>query len=372
MGFAEQVTNLYQVIPLFTEIPFFAKKLLGNTVQSWLLALTFGSILGIVFISIKNLFSHRLQARAKQSFAKWDDDVLNVYSRTKSSFILVLALYIAFQGLSLSKRAEYFIDIGFAFCFFVQMFTWADRAILVLIRRQGRVSANKHSDFKDPKDIILSFIGRFLVYTIIVLMFLDNFGVNITALVTGLGVGGIAIALAVQNILGDLIASISIAMDKPFAVGEFICVNGTMGTVEKIGLKTSRLRSVNGELIILPNSDILKQSIQNYKRLTERRVTLRLGIVYESSEDQAKLVPQLIKQAVSESAKTRFERAHFYAFGPSSLDFECMYWVLDSEYMALMDCQQEVNFKLLRLFKDHDIKFAYPTQTVYYQQSPTT
>jgi small-conductance mechanosensitive channel len=369
LGFTEQVTNLYQEIPLFAEIPFLAKKLLGNPVQSWLIALAFGSILGMILIYIKNLFSHRLQKRAKQSVAKWDDDVLNIYSRTKSNFILILAIYIAFQGLSLSKRVEHFIDVGFAACFFAQMFVWADRAILVAIRRQGRVSATKHSDFKDPKDIILSFVGRFLIYTIIVLMFLDNLGVNITALVTGLGVGGIAIALAVQNILGDLIASISIAMDKPFAVGETIAVSGSVGTVEKIGLKTSRIRSLNGELIILPNSDILKQCIQNYKHLTERRVTLRLGIVYETPEDKAKLVTTLIQQAVTESAKTRFERAHFYAFGPSSLDFECMYWILDSEYLTLMDCQQDVNFKILKLFKDHDIRFAYPPQTVYYQQS---
>jgi len=344
-------------------------KILGNTVQSWAIAIVFGAILAIALIYLKNLFRHRLFIRAKKSYVKWDDDVFSIYERTKSSFILILAFYIAFQGLSLSKSMEHFIDVAFAASFFAQMFIWVDRALLVAIRRQGRVSASKHSDFKDPKDIILSFVGRFLAYTIIVLMFLDNLGVNITALITGLGVGGIAIALAVQNILGDLIASISIAMDKPFAVGEAIAVNGAAGTVEKIGLKTSRIRSVNGELIILPNSDILKQSIQNYKHLTERRVTLRLGIVYETSEAKAKLVPELIKQAISQSLKTRFDRAHFCAFGPSSLDFESMYWVLDCEYMALMDAQQDVNFRILSLFKEHDIKFAYPTQTVFYQQS---
>ncbi len=369
LGLSEQVTTLYQEIPLLTELPILSVKVLGNTVQSWVIAIVFGIFLAAVLVYLKNTFNQRLFIRAKKSYVKWDDDIFSIYERTKSSFLFVLAVYIAFQGLSLSKRLEHFIDVAFAAAFFAQMFVWADRAILVAIRSQSRVSASKHSDFKDPKDIILSFVGRFIVYTIIVLMFLDNLGVNITALITGLGVGGIAIALAVQNILGDLIASISIAMDKPFAVGEAVAVNGAIGTVEKIGLKTSRIRSVNGELIILPNSDILKQSIQNYKHLTERRITLRLGIIYETSEAKAKLVPLLIKQAVEQSPKTRFDRAHFCAFGPSSLDFESMYWVLDSEYLALMDAQQEVNFRILSLFKEHEIKFAYPTQTVFYQQS---
>jgi small-conductance mechanosensitive channel len=138
-----------------------------------------------------------------------------------------------------------------------------------------------------------------------------------------------------------------------------------MGTVEKIGVKTTQIRSVNGELIILPNSDLLKQSIQNYKRLSERRIVLRIGIIYETDDDKIRSVPSLLKTAISQVSKTRIDRVHFSAFGPSSLDFEAVYWILDAEYEILMDAQQEVNLKVLELFKKNSINFAYPTQTVF-------
>jgi small-conductance mechanosensitive channel len=371
MEISNEISTLYHEIPMLFDIPILSKKIISNTLQSWIIALTVGLLLGLLLNFLRALLARRFRTLARQTKASWDDDFVTVYERTKASFIFLSSYYFSFQGLTFSSGTNHFLDVVFSTTLFLQMILWADKAIFVFVRRQGKIAAKSYSEFRDPKDVILSFVGRFLVGILLILLFLDNLGVNITALITGLGVGGIAIALAVQNILGDLIASISIAMDKPFAVGEAIAVAGLTGTVEKIGLKTTQIRSVNGELIILPNSDLLKQSIQNYKRLSERRVILRLGIVYETPEEKIRAVPSLLKLAIGDTSKTRIERAHFSSFGPSSLDFEAVYWILDSEYNALMDAQQDVNLKVLSLFKKNDIKFAYPTQTIFSYLSKT-
>jgi small-conductance mechanosensitive channel len=365
MEITNEISALYHEIPLLFDIPMLSKKLFANTLQAWFVAITVGFLLGLILHLLRGVLAKKLRSLARQTTASWDDDFITVYERTKASFIFITCFYVSFQGLTLSKGTNHFLDVVFSIALFVQLILWADKAIFVFVRRQGKVVVRSYSEFKDPKDVILSFVGRFFVGVLLILLFLDNLGVNITALVTGLGVGGIAIALAVQNILGDLIASISIAMDKPFAVGEVIAVAGHMGTVEKIGVKTTQIRSVNGELIILPNSDLLKQSIQNYKRLSERRIVLRIGIIYETDDDKIRSVPSLLKTAISQVSKTRIDRVHFSAFGPSSLDFEAVYWILDAEYEILMDAQQEVNLKVLELFKKNSINFAYPTQTVF-------
>jgi small-conductance mechanosensitive channel len=214
--------------------------------------------------------------------------------------------------------------------------------------------------------MLASLVGRVVLWAIAALVTLDNLGFNITTLMASLGIGGIAVALAVQNILGDIFSSVSIALDKPFVIGDFIVVDSFMGTVEYIGMKTTRLRSLGGEQIVFSNTELLKNRIRNYKRMQERRVAFEFGVAYETPAEELERIPQLVKEIVSnEKLETRFDRAHFKTYGDSALQFEVVYFVLDPDYNKYMDIQQDINLALLRAFRTRNITFAYPTRTLH-------
>jgi small-conductance mechanosensitive channel len=203
-----------------------------------------------------------------------------------------------------------------------------------------------------------------LVWIVIFLLALQNFGVNITALITGLGIAGIAVALAVQNILGDVLASLSIVIDKPFVIGDYIVVDTFQGTVEDVGLRTTRLKSLSGEQIIFSNAELLKARIRNYKRMTERRATFTIGLQYDTPADKVERVPGIIHDLITSIPQTRLDRTHFQGFGDSSLNVETVYFVLVPDYNVYMDIQQQINLTLLRRFAAEGIEFAFPTRTV--------
>lgn len=196
-------------------------------------------------------------------------------------------------------------------------------------------------------------------------MILDNLGVNITGLVAGLGIGGIAVALAVQNILGDLLASLSIVLDKPFVIGDFIVVDSLSGTIEHIGLKTTRIRSLSGEQLIFSNNDLLKTRIRNYKRMSERRIVFSFGIIYQTPTEKLKNVNKIVRDIIEKTENARFDRVHFKEYGDSSLNFEVVYFVIDPDYNIYMDVQESINLEIFRQFGEEGIEFAYPTQTLY-------
>lgn len=204
----------------------------------------------------------------------------------------------------------------------------------------------------------------------IILMSLSSLGINISALVTGLGVGGIAVALAAQNVLGDLLASLSIVLDKPFVVGDLIVTRTEKGTVEHIGIKTTRLRSVSGEQLILSNKDLLESRVQNFKSLKERRVLQGFGVTYSTSANVLEEIPEMVKKIVTSYEKLRFDRCHFIKYGASSLDFEVVFFVLDSDYTLYMDHQQKILLAIFREFENRGIEFAFPTETIYIEKIP--
>jgi small-conductance mechanosensitive channel len=217
----------------------------------------------------------------------------------------------------------------------------------------------------------VAFIGRILMWGIVLLVALANVGVDVTALVAGLGVGGIAVALAVQNILGDLFASFSIVLDRPFVIGDFIIVGDYMGTVEHVGLKTTRLRSLSGEQLVFSNTDLLGSRIRNYKRMYERRVVFTLGVVYQTTARQLEKIPQILREIIETQEPVRFDRAHFKEYGAHSLNFEIVYWILNPDYNIYMDIQQAINLQIYARFEQEGIDFAYPTQTLYFRQENT-
>ncbi len=206
--------------------------------------------------------------------------------------------------------------------------------------------------------------ARVLLWSVVVLAMLSNLGVNITAFIASLGVGGIAVALAVQNILGDLFASLSIAVDKPFEVGDFIVIGPLAGTVEHVGLKTTRIRSLGGEQIVMANASMISSTIQNYKRLQERRIVFEFGLSYDTPTEAVTKAPAIVEEIIKSQQQVRFDRAHLRGFGKEALEFECVYIVLDPGYNLYMDIQQAINFRLLECFGSIGARFAVPVRAI--------
>jgi small-conductance mechanosensitive channel len=210
----------------------------------------------------------------------------------------------------------------------------------------------------------LGFISRTVLWSIVFLLALENFGFDVTALVAGLGVTGIAVALALQNILGDLFASLSIVLDKPFVVGDYIVVDTHQGTVDRIGLKTTRVRSLSGEQIVFSNADLVKSRLRNFKRMQERRVAFTFGVTYQTPEALLTRIPDIVRDIINARPSARFDRAHFQSFGEYALVFEVVYFVTTPDYALYMDIQQAINLGLLGRFRQEGITFSYPTRTL--------
>lgn len=287
-----------------------------------------------------------------------------VLEGTSNVLLLLAALLV---GLSVLDLPERWLDRVGSLWFVVaalQIGLWSNRAIaLGLARYFARHSAEGF--YQGSALATLSAWGaRVLLWSMVLLAMLSNLGVNITAFVASLGVGGIAVALAVQNILGDLFASLSIAVDKPFEVGDFIVIGPLAGTVEHIGLKTTRIRSLGGEQIVMANAGMISSTIQNYKRLQERRIVFEFGLSYDTPTEAVKKAPGIVAQVIKAQHQVRFDRAHLRGFGKESLEFECVYIVLDPGYNLYMDIQQAINFQLLEQFAGIGAKFAVPARAI--------
>jgi small-conductance mechanosensitive channel len=280
--------------------------------------------------------------------------------------VLALALRVSILPLQLDGRADAFLRGIVVVALAWQTAIWAGLVVesLVDLYVTKRLDENGHSESSVASTAVFKVLAKIAAYLVVVLVALDNMGVDITALVAGLGVGGIAIALAVQNIVGDLFSSMTIALDKPFVVGDFIVVDDKMGTVEKIGIKTTRVRALSGEQLVFGNSDLLGSRIQNFKRMQERRILFTIGVIYPTSSEQLEAIPGLIREAVEAQQNARFDRSHFKQFGAYSLDFETVYYVTVPDYPAYMSVQQSINLQLFRRFAEEGIEFAYPTQTL--------
>jgi small-conductance mechanosensitive channel len=237
------------------------------------------------------------------------------------------------------------------------------------LRRIGRARAGGETPEGEQAALStlagLRWLALGICYALIVLLALQNLGVDVTALVAGLGIGGIAVALAVQNILGDLFASLTIALDKPFVGGDFIIVGSDMGTVEHVGLKTTRVRSLWGEQLVFGNADLLSSRIRNFKRMNQRRVVFGFGVVYQTPPDIVEAIPGIVRECIEAGPGVKFDRCHFYRFGASSLDFEAVYYVNTPDYNTHMDVQQGIHLAIARRFRERGIAFAFPTQTVH-------
>ncbi len=344
---------------------------LGNSVIIWLISLAIAFIVFIILILIQKMVVRHLSKLAVRTITQIDDLMLAVLSKTKMSFLFIVALYAGSNLLGIPKKVNEIWNKFFFIAVVVQIGFWLSEGITFLIRLnvKKRMTDNVASAATIS---ILGFIGKFLLWSIILLLILDNLGVNITSLVTGLGIGGVAVALATQNILGDLFASLSIVIDKPFVPGDFITIDQFMGTVENIGLKTTRLRSLGGEQLIFSNTDLLKSRIRNYKRMTERRIEFSFGVTYQTPPEKLPLINDIVRDIIQQQPQVRFDRVHFKEYGESALNFQAIYYVLNVDYNFYMDIQQAINLGIYQRFGQEKIEFAYPTRTIFVQQEATT
>ena len=338
--------------------------LLGNSVRQWFIAAVVATAVVLLLRVVAAALVTRITALSRRTTTEWDDIIAGALAKTKFLFLLVLAVFAATYGLTLSDRARGAVDSLVVVALLIQSGLWAG---FVLTR--WLASYRKREIQEDPAAATtmsaLGFVGQIGLWTAILLLALDNVGVDITALVAGLGIGGIAVALAMQNVLGDLFASLSIVLDKPFVLGDFLIVDEHLGNVEHIGLKTTRVRSLWGEQLIFSNSDLLNSRIRNFGRMQERRTVFALGVTYQTPREKLTRIPGILREAVEAQEKTRFDRSHFKAYGDFSLNFETVYYVTVADYNAYMDVQQAINLRIHERFEEEGIEFAYPTQTLF-------
>lgn len=336
---------------------------LGNTLPRWALAAAVAVGALFLLVLLRRFFRQRYERMAATAEVEFLETAFRVAQRTTVLFLLTVSLAAGLSTLSLTDRQLAVVTTVAILAFCWQAGLWMTTALTAWLERRRLQVVPGHPGAGSSLDII-GFIGRAVIWVIVLLLTLDNAGVNITTLVAGLGIGGVAVALAVQTTLGDLLASLSIAFDKPFVIGDFLIVGDFMGSVEAIGIKSTRLRSLTGEQLILSNADLLASRIRNYQSLRERRVVFTVPVSPDTSRDQIRKLVAKIRSFIEKHKDLRFDRCHFAKIGTSSLDLEAVYYVLGADFNKHMDLQQAINLDILEALESEAIEVAYPRQKV--------
>ncbi len=353
-----------QIIAMDTE-KFLASYYFGNPVKDYLTAIVIFILLTIVFKIFKFVIVGRLKKVAERTKTKIDDLIIKVIDSIRWPFYVILALYIAMQSLALP-------DIARRIVFFVLMIDavyYGVKAVQRIIEFWAEDTARRR--LKEEKDAdtsvidLITIILKIFVWVTAFFLVLSNLGIDVTPLIAGLGIGGIAIAFALQNVLKDILASFSIYFDKPFRKGDFIIIGTDMGTVKKIGIKSTRIETAEGDEMVIPNTTLVETRLRNQRQMRKRVSVLKFGVKYETSKEKLEKIPKILKKIIDGIQLASFERAHFKDFGESSLNFEAVFSVNAMDYEKYMDIRQKINLSLKEEFEKEGIEFAYPTQTVY-------
>jgi small-conductance mechanosensitive channel len=340
-----------------------AREFLGNPLAAWGVAAAILAGVYFALVLVRRLLVSRLERTAAHTATMVDDVLLDGLRRTRRVFLFALALVAASLALEIAPARRTLVEKLATVVALVQLASWGSGAISFWLARMTRERAATDRASVTTLNVI-AIVARIVLWVLLFLLALQAFGVDVTALITGLGIAGVAVALAVQNVLGDLLASLSIALDKPFVIGDFIIVDTFMGTVEDIGLKTTRVRSLSGEQLVFSNAELLKARIRNFGRMQERRVVFTLAIEYSTPPALVERVPALVREIVAAEAMTRFDRSHLSGFGDSALLVETVYFVLSADYLVHADIQQRIFLAVLRAFEAEGIAFAFPTRSV--------
>lgn len=334
------------------------------TVQAWTIGIAMVIAVAVALRLVRRVILHYAGRGEKQERALplWYGLLIQCAHHTGWLFQAVVGLFVARYLVDIPATWDRRIKALCMVVFIMQAGLWAsavvDRVILAKLDRANGQGANAYRSARN----LLRSVGLVVIWCGVLLLTFENLGVHVSALVAGLGVTGVAVAFATQNILSDLIASVSMLLDKPFLVGDFIVVEAYMGTVERIGVRTTRMRSLSGELIVMSNSDLAKSRIRNYKRMSERRVVFTFAVNYNVPAAKLRKIGAWVKEVIEAQPKTRFDRAHWLSYSDPGLVYECVFYVLSSDYNIYMDIQQEINLGILEKCQENDVAFAYGTQ----------
>lgn len=343
-----------------------SNSVLGNSLDQYALALIVFVGALIVFKILQSLIILRIEAFAASTQTQLDDTLIEIVRSIRPPFYSFLSFYISVQTLTLTPNLNQVITaILIAWIVYQAIYGFQ-----IFIDYIGKTYLAEQDSQQDESAVAaLKLVSKIALWSIGILMILSNMGINITSLIAGLGIGGVAVAFAVKDLLGDLLSSFAIYFDKPFKIGDFIVVNDQPGTVKKIGIKTTRIQALQGEELVFPNTILTSSQVQNFKRMHQRRIVFTIGVTYDTPLKKLKKIPEQIEQIVEDQQHADFDRAHFHEFGDSSLNFEIVYHVTTGDYNQYMDTQQNINFSILKIFEKNKIDIAFPTRTIHLQKS---
>ncbi|WP_439881485.1 mechanosensitive ion channel family protein [Pontibacter sp. MBLB2868] len=334
-----------------------------NTVRDYIIVVS-AILIGILLVKfLKRSILLRLVKWTENTETRLDNYVIESFSRFGIPVLYFLIVYFALNYLTLSAKASNILEIAITVAVTIMVIRFLISVILLIIRSY----LNKRHPNRDTVNELgaISLIVNFVIWFIGLGFLLDNMGYDLTAVIAGLGVGGIAVALAAQNILGDLFNYFVIFLDKPFEVGDFLVVDDKNGVVEHIGVKTTRIKTLSGEQLVFANSDLTSSRIHNFKRMQRRRIVFTIGVTYQTSYEHLEKIPSVLRAIVQHQKDVEFDRAHFKTYNDSSLDFEVVYYVLNPDYTFYMDTQQAINLAIYREFDSMGVEIAYPTRTLF-------
>lgn len=334
----------------------------NNTLRQYLIA--FSAIAGgiLLVLAFKKVIINRLQRWAAKTPGTWDDFIVGSFARFVFPIVMWTIVYWGIHLLILSDYAERVIRIATSIIitfYFLRLIS----SIVVALLKSG-VRKREHGEEKIKQLGGLMMVINIIIWFLGIVFLLSNWGIEVTPIIAGLGIGGIAVALAAQNILGDLFGYFVIFFDRPFEAGDFIIVDDKMGTIEYVGIKTTHIRALGGEQIIIGNANLTGSRIHNYKRMLRRRVVFQIDVEYGIPAQKLQKIPGILRSTVERQDLVTFDRAHFASYKDWSLRFEVVYYVLSADFNVYMDIQQKINFAIYAEFESEKISFAFPTQSL--------
>ncbi|MFH1656516.1 MAG: mechanosensitive ion channel family protein [Candidatus Nealsonbacteria bacterium] len=343
---------------------------MGNIIKDYLIVL--GIFVLIIFILkiFKNIVVKRIKNLAYRTKTDFDDLLIKIIDSIGLPFYIFLSLYISFQFIDLLEIIEKIVSGVFFIVLAYYIIKAIQKIIDYGINRVSQKMEQSEGKGMDPHilDILSKVIKGFLWVGAIIIL-LQNFGYNVNTLIAGLGIGGLAIAFALQSILEDIFSSFSIYFDRPFKIGDYIVIGEDNGIVKKIGIKSTRIQTLQGEELVMSNKELTQKRIRNFKKMEKRRIVFNFGVIYEISTEKLRKIPKIIREIVAGERLAELDRVHFKEFGDSSLNFEVIYYINSKEYVDYMNTQQEINFTIKERFENEGIDMAYPTQTLYLNKS---
>ncbi len=335
----------------------------GNSVYQWVVAIGIVVFLFLFIKLFKFFVVKKVKSWALTTNTTWDNFLIAIVESSVIPLLYVSSFYFALSTLNISDKLDKIIHVAYL----VVITYFVLRIISSAFRKfvYSFIQREENSESKEKQAGGLIVIANVIIWILGIIFLMDNLGYNVTTLIAGLGVGGIAIALAAQAVLGDLFSYFVIFFDRPFEIGDFVVVGDKNGVIEYIGVKTTRIRTLSGEQLICSNTDLTNSRLHNFKRMQKRRIVFSFGVTYQATHAQLSEIPEIIKNTIEKRTKLQFDRAHFSGYGDFSLNFEVVYYVLDPDYTVYMDNQQAVYLDIFKAFEGKGIEFAYPTQTLF-------